>query len=117
MATLFKRVDTVFCYVKNLEKAKEWYAKVLGFPIRFENDYICCLNVSETSLTLIQAESQESFQPAKHAYFNFYVQNMEEAREHLLQHGVTVSEIFHEPDVDWLWFLDLDGNRLELCSF
>ncbi|WP_363321625.1 VOC family protein [Polycladomyces subterraneus] len=117
ISSLFQRVDTVFCYVQDLEQAKRWYQDVFGFSIRFENDDICSLNISETPLTLIQSPPGEPFQPARRAFFNFYVSDTEMARNHLLKHNVIVSEIFDDKDVKWMWFQDLDGNRIEICCF
>lgn len=114
MSTLFKRIDTVFLKVKDLDQAIEWYTKVLGFDLRWKVEGYAALNISETPLTLVQATGE--FSPIKESSFNFYVSDVNEAHEHLKKHGVQLGPI-ESNEVQWFWFSDSDGNRLEVCSF
>lgn len=116
MEQLFKRIDTVFLTVQNLNEAIEWYTGVLNFSLRWKHGNYAALNIGETPLTLRQAETAD-FKPLKEAFFNFYVENIELVYQHLLDNGVEVEEIKKEDDVQWFRFYDRDGNALEVCHF
>ncbi|WP_025029063.1 VOC family protein [Caldalkalibacillus mannanilyticus] len=118
MSILFKRIDTVFLRVKNFEEAINWYTNILGFELRWKEDVggYAALNISETPLTLVR-EDQEKFVPSASAHFNFYVENAEEAHQYLLKNDVEVGPIEKDGEVQWFWFKDPEGNRLEICSF
>ncbi|WP_078543065.1 VOC family protein [Litchfieldia alkalitelluris] len=116
MEQLFKRIDTVFLTVHNLNEAIEWYTGVLKFSLRWERGNYAALNIGETPLTLRQAETVD-FEPLKEAFFNFYVSDIEFVYQHLLDNGVKVEEIQKEDDVNWFRFYDRDGNALEVCHF
>ncbi len=119
MTALFKRIDTVFLKVMDLDQAINWYTKVLGFTLRWRMDEggYAALNISETPLTLVQVPRDTEFTPTTFSSFNFYVSDITEAHNHLKEHQVEVGEIEDGGDVKWFWFKDPDGNRLEVCYF
>ncbi len=38
MSALFKRIDTVFLEVTDMEKSIKWYTEVLGFSVRWHDE-------------------------------------------------------------------------------
>ncbi|QOR68766.1 VOC family protein [Cytobacillus suaedae] len=112
---MFKRIDTVFLEVSDIQQSIDWYTTILGFELRWQHGVYAALNVSETPLTLVQ--KNDDFQPNKKSLFNFYVSDVNEAHSHLVNNEVKVEDIQVEDDVSWFVFYDLDGNRLEVCHF
>jgi len=119
MSNIFKRIDTVFIRVKNLEKASEWYESIMGFKITWKDmsgGYVS-FAIGETALTLSRIPEGTELKVSEAPLFNFYVSNVNEAHEYLTEKGIEVSEITVDGDVSWFSFKDLDGNKLEVCSF
>ncbi|MEH7610295.1 VOC family protein [Gottfriedia acidiceleris] len=118
MSEHFKRIDTVCLQVTDFEKAVDWYCSVLGFTIRWNdpmNGY-AALNIGETPLTLVRKTNQVE-NPNTHMSFNFYTSNIEQAYNHLKEHGVELEQLNEDGTFKWFEFKDLEGNRLGVCSF
>lgn len=114
MPALFKRIDTIFFRVRNLDAAVAWYTETLGLTLRWQVEGYACLNLAETPLTLVEAA--DDFAPVAHATFNFYATDIEAVYSQLKEAGVAVDPaIANEPGVRFFGFSDLDGNRLEVC--
>ncbi|MGG4102882.1 GNAT family N-acetyltransferase [Paenibacillus lautus] len=116
-ASIFQHIDTVFVPTRNIKAAKEWYTGVLGGKIGWESEqgeYQCIL-FGQTSLTLFSTEEEKYFE-RKHAMFNFFVPNVEDAYRHLKEHNVRVDTI-QEYGATYFTFYDLDDNCLEICSY
>nr|MBO2471919.1 hypothetical protein [Bacillota bacterium] len=113
---MFRRIDTVFLRVRNLDDAVAWYTEKLGLALKWRQPGLACLGLGETPLTLLEAADE--FVPAEEPPFNFYAADIEEARRRLRDAGVEVDEeIQSDGTVRWFGFADLDGNRLEVCSW
>ncbi|MBO2518606.1 MULTISPECIES: VOC family protein [Limnochorda] len=111
---MFRRIDTVFVRVRNLDEAVAWYTQHLGLEVRWRHPGVACLNLGETPLTLLEAG--EAFHPVEEAPFNFYAPDIEAAYARLRAAGVPVDEqITDDGGVRWFGFRDPDGNRLEVC--
>ncbi len=116
---IFKRIDTVFVKVKNLEKASEWYETVMGFESTWKDiagGYVS-FAVGETALTLARVPEGEELKVSETPAFNFYASDVQEAHRYLVEKGVNTSEITIDADVKWFSFEDVEGNKLEVCSF
>lgn len=113
---MFKRVDTVFLPVRDLDRAIAWYTQTLGLTLRWRQANYAAINVGETALTLYQPEAE--FAPVTgHAPFNFYASDVDAAHRTLREHGATVEEIKRLTNFAWFDFNDPDGNRLGICWF
>lgn len=118
MGQMFRRVDTVFVQVADVDKATAWYAEVLGLTERFRRQDLACLGAGETSITLLGPGWWKNGRPGRTpAAFNFYVPDAEQAHRHLRDQGVTCGPVEMDGTSSWFWFDDPDGNRLEVCSF
>jgi catechol 2,3-dioxygenase-like lactoylglutathione lyase family enzyme len=116
MSQLFKRIDTVFLQVTDIEKSIKWYTDVLGFNVRWydqENGY-AAINIGETPLTLVRANEVSI---SSHCLFNFYSSDIQQAHAILLECGVEVGDLNTDEQVDWFEFKDPDGHVLGVCYF
>ena len=113
------RVDTLFIPVKDLGSALEWYSGTLGLTINWRNDEggYACIDGGNVPITLAQMPQDKEFVPFVNAPCNFFTEDVEAAHEQLKDMGVEVSEIDKLYEVQWFWFTDPDGNRLEVCSY
>ena len=110
---MFKRIDTVFVYVKNLRKAVAWYKKILKLDIGLDYPGYVSFKLGETYLTLIENINQVN---KEWQSFNFFVNDAKEVYAYLVKEKVKVTPIKHD-GVDYFSFFDLDGNQLGICSF
>jgi catechol 2,3-dioxygenase-like lactoylglutathione lyase family enzyme len=116
MSQLFKRIDTVFLEVTDMDRSIKWYTEVLGFNLRWyvqETGY-AAINIGETPLTLVKANEVK---PATYSPFNFYTPDINKAYEELKRNGVDVEEIVDYGDVLSFNFKDPDGHILGVCYF
>ncbi|MFC4559220.1 VOC family protein [Virgibacillus kekensis] len=116
MTKLFKRIDTVFLEVTDIEKSIEWYTDVLDLELRWfqkEGGY-AAIEIGETPLTLVRASEVK---PATHCQFNFFTNDIKAAHERLQENNVDVDEIVDYGDVLSFEFRDPDGNILGVCFF
>lgn len=117
MADLFKRIDTVFIKVSNIDKSLEWYKEVLELELRWRHGNYAAFDVSETALTIYQEDDTSAFDPINYSTFNFYVSDINEAHRHIKSKDVVIGDIQDGGDVQWFSFEDLDGNKLQACYF
>lgn len=116
------KINNVFIHVSNLEKSAEWYSKLLGVP--FHKDHIASpvYNIpitGETGLTLDDHTFDPGFtlSPSKHALFNFFVKDIDEAYKFIKNEGIpVVREIERIGDFAYFNIQDLDGNVLMICN-
>ncbi|MFD1739614.1 VOC family protein [Bacillus salitolerans] len=116
MSHLFKRIDTVFLEVSDMDESIKWYTDVLGFSLRWyqqEGGY-AAINIGETPLTLVRSKEVT---PSSHCPFNFYTSDIHKAHQELKSKGVQVEEIVDYGDVLSFNFKDLDGHTLGVCYF
>ena len=115
-ARLFKRIDTVFVPVRDLDAAVSWYTRALGLSLRWKQANYAALDAAQTALTLYQPEGE--LRPfTDHAPFNLYATDVQAAHRTLQAAGAQVEPIQVEPGVSFFDFRDPDGNRLGICSF
>ncbi|QFT87524.1 Glyoxalase-like domain protein [Bacillus sp. THAF10] len=113
---MFKRIDTVFLEVTNMEKSIRWYTEVLGFTVRWhdkENGY-AAMEVGETPITLVKAAEVT---PGKHCLLNFYAADIHGANHLLKERGVEVADVMDYGNVLSFEFKDPDGHILGVCYF
>ena len=82
---------TAVYYVEDIEKAKEWYASILGFPPYFDQPFYVGFNVAGYELGL-QPIEDVSFTRASQAAVYWGVDSCESALSDLLKKGATVNE-------------------------
>ncbi|VEU81176.1 VOC family protein [Haploplasma axanthum] len=110
---MFKRIDTTFIFVSDIKKSVKWYQEIMKLEIGLDYPGYVAFKLGETYLTLIENQDQIN---GKYASFNFYVEDAKKVHKYLKDNNVKVDELKHD-GVDYFSFYDLDGNRLEVCSF
>lgn len=116
MSELFKRIDTVFVKVTDIDQSIDWYVENLGFTVRWydkEGGY-AAIEVGETPITLVQ---DKEMIPAEHCLLNFYSNNLEEVHHQLKEKSVDTEAIEKYGAVSAFEFKDCDGNRFGVCYF
>lgn len=87
---MFLGLRTAVYHVSDIEQAKQWYAKILGFPPYFDEPFYVGFNVAGYELGLQPTEG-DSTQATGNAYWG--VESCETAFQKLLELGATA----HEP--------------------
>lgn len=112
MNNLFKKIDTVFVTVTEMESAVEWYSNCLGLKPIWQDQHISVMGTGgETPVTIIQQNTSEE----EHPLFNFLTDDIEKAHQHLREKGVKVDPITETDILKTFDFLDPEGNRLNVC--
>lgn len=119
MPTPFLRVDTLFIPVTDLEKSVDWYTQTLEFKLNWRNDEggYACIDGGVLPITLIKIPQDRDFVAFVNAPYNLFVTDIEEAHKYLTDKNIEASEIETLYNTSWFWFKDIDGNRLEVCSY
>jgi catechol 2,3-dioxygenase-like lactoylglutathione lyase family enzyme len=100
---LAKEILSVFVYVKDLEKSKQWYSEVLGLNFGgFDGN-----RTNQLGVGLVLFE-KENFSPCSESLFVIQTSNLEESYNKLKELRVEVSEINRE--INCFNLKDLDGN-------
>lgn len=108
----------VYVPVSDLEKAADWYKKILDFnmvykdslyyDVRTDNGIKIMLIPSEKNIT-----SQMQYSTGQQPAYGFCVNDFDAVREKLEANGVKIGEVFDYFGRS-LSFFDLDGNKIEI---
>jgi catechol 2,3-dioxygenase-like lactoylglutathione lyase family enzyme len=118
-------------YVDDLQRARTFYAQVLGLPLLFEDSRFCALDVATRHVLLIFARGASlegsslpnGFIPPHdgsgpvHVGFAVTRHELPKWEEHLKAHGVEIlSQVSWLKDARSVYFRDPDGHLLELLT-
>ena len=121
-------IDHVALNVKDIDKAVEFYTKVLGLKITQREpskpgiEYF--LDAGPSLIGIIQAKNFEQAHPfaneglgANHFSFRIHAKNFDAMIAHLEKNNVRI-EFAKKREKSWsLYFYDLDGNKLEITAW
>jgi catechol 2,3-dioxygenase-like lactoylglutathione lyase family enzyme len=102
-------------HVKDLAKAKRWYADVLGFEVVFDlPEQGWCELATPSKDAKLGLAADEAATGSNQAYCAFGVQDMAAAKATLVKHGVALEgDVVELPGlVKLLYFRDPEQNRL-----
>lgn len=102
-------------HVKDLAKAKRWYADVLGFEVVFDlAEQGWCELATPTKDAKLGLAADDTAAGSNQAYCAFGVKDMSAAKANLVRHGVTLEgDVVELPGlVKLLYFRDPEANRL-----
>ncbi len=119
---MFKGINTVTVYVKDLERAKKFYIEILGFELAYDvHPSLSFLKVASTHVYL-----EGGYDPVeitdKSARLSFFLEaegSVKEVFDTLKSKGVkTIQESPEQvgDDTWWFQFKDPDGNILEVSG-
>lgn len=91
---MFKKLRTVIYHVSDLEKAKEWYKKVMGKAPYFDESFYVGFNIdgSELGLDSDLAHTNEG----EHSVAYWQVDDIKDASNNLIANGEQIIEAIHE---------------------
>ncbi|MBI4481378.1 MAG: VOC family protein [Acidobacteria bacterium] len=119
-----QRLDHVGLYVRDLERAKEFYCGVLGLKLVARFGDLMLLNLADVNVALFHnpviapADPDILQSPLGKAHHAFLVSSddLRSAQRSLEKAGVPTHGPVDWGDHDGLYFLDPDGNLLELVT-
>jgi len=112
-------VGGVFFKSRNPRKLARWYSRCLGVPLSFPSGAVFSpAAMPKQSMTVwsVFPISAPNFKPSRSAFvINFIVDDVEAALEQVIAAGGTrVGKSREYPYGRFGWFLDPDGNKVEL---
>lgn len=118
---LISEVQGVFIPAKDIERAKEWYSRILGIPVASQrgkdHHYSLPVDGIETILDEMpywrknRLDGPPVYQtPA----FKLQTKNIHDAYRFMIEQGVHCST--EVEDDSWFVFQDLDGNLIMVCE-
>ncbi|RPF54307.1 VOC family protein [Aquisalibacillus elongatus] len=122
------KIGGIFIPVTDLEKSQKWYEQNLGVK-KFDEwqedgedhgvDYL--FQNDTTGLTLIKVDKPQATEftikgNRKNAYYNFEVDDIYDAFNHLKNNGVELTDIHDYGPMKGFDFFDLDGNPFSVIS-
>ncbi|MBI5032878.1 MAG: VOC family protein [Chloroflexi bacterium] len=110
------RLDCVFYYVSDLDRASHFYTTVLDFALD-SRDAVARFRVDGLLFELVPTDSHELLSGQGNARLTLEVKDIEIAVQSLRTKGVTVSDI-HQVSNGWLAEMkDPDGNEIVLWQY
>ena len=117
-AIRLKAINHITYNVKNKDLALEWYQDILGLkqiPKMVDSDHLYWLQLPSGAMVHIIENADAPSAPSHHTAFE--VDDLDAARDAVMEKGVDVTEIQTRNDGQRACYLnDLDGNRIELCT-
>ncbi|QTD42511.1 VOC family protein [Sporosarcina sp. Te-1] len=117
------KIGGIFIPVTNVEKSAEWYEKNLGVKKidSWEDGVGYYLPIGSTQLALVKVDSPQPTEFSikgnqKNSYYNFVVDDIENALKHLKHNGVVTTEIEDIGGMKFFDFFDLDGNPFSVVN-
>ena len=116
----FKYLNEVILYVSDMDRSVRFWRDIFGFDVTFPaglDDYTgqfwVVLDAKSCSLILHGGGGQQIGADA--ATISFWTEDINAARDHLLQHGVKVGEVRHPvPTSSVIDGFDPDGHRFSV---
>ncbi|MCD9022573.1 VOC family protein [Cohnella sp. NL03-T5] len=114
------KVGSIFVPVRDIEKAREWYCRLLGVPsdCQIMNGHLCPLPMEGTGIILDTMPMWGGKEPGgapniKTPAFLLLTSDLQASYEYVKENNVTlVTDIEHD---HWFVIKDPDGNLLMVC--
>ncbi|KFL30578.1 hypothetical protein JP75_13890 [Devosia riboflavina] len=116
---LISRIDTIFVPAVDTVAAAAWYERMFGMAEIFRSAGHIGLRIAgegarSTALTLIPVEQMRE---QHYVAFNFFAPDIEALHDALAEDGREVTPINKNGAMSWFDFVDIAGNRVNVCSF
>ncbi|MBI3077075.1 MAG: VOC family protein [Deltaproteobacteria bacterium] len=120
-----RHLDHFGLHVRDLARAERFYTEVLGMTVQARFGDQVLLRVNDTVLALFEKPELPPPDPAiiqnplgkGHHAFQVSAEDFEVARRRFREVGIPTHDPIDWGDHDCLYFLDPDGNLLELISY
>lgn len=117
--SLISRIDTIFVPAVDTAAAAAWYERMFGMTEIFRSAGHIGLRIEgeghrSTALTLIPVERMEE---QHYIAFNFFAPDIVALHDALTEDGREVTPINKNGAMSWFDFVDIAGNRVNVCSF
>ncbi len=113
-----KNINHITYNVKDKDAALKWYEEFLGLkqiPKMVNSDHLYWLQLPSGAMVHIIENPDAPSAPSHHTAFE--VDDIEAARDALIQKGIETTDIQTRNDGQRAFYLnDPDGNRIELCT-
>ncbi|MBS4219957.1 hypothetical protein KHA96_16720 [Bacillus sp. FJAT-49711] len=110
-------VGSIFIHVKDMNRAVNWYAKLLGLsvpPGPYDRVFSIKLN---NLILLLDANRSDHFQPSKLPLFSFPAENIDKTYEFLTNNNIDIQgDIERFPDISFLTIKDSEGNLIMIVQ-
>ncbi|MER2059478.1 MAG: VOC family protein [Niallia sp.] len=118
------KIGSIFIPVTDLEKASKWYEKNLGvkkIDVWEDGAGFYFPSGGSTQLALIEVDQRQTVEfvlqnNEKNPYFNFVVDNIEQAYKSLNRNKVQTTEIKESFGMKYFDFFDPDGNAFSVVD-
>lgn len=110
------RFDSVFYYTANLDRAVEFYTKVLGLQLT-SRDVVARFSIDGVLFELVPTTDPALLSGNGNARLVLAVDSIEAAAAHLETRGVKVSDIHRVENGRLAPFRDPDGNEIVLWQY
>lgn len=106
------RLETVFLWVREFKRMREFYHETLGLPIAFENPHFAELRAGHVSVAL--HGEREPHVRGNGWHMEFVVDNIDAVVSRLSRRGVSVDPVRDETFGRIASFRDPEGNEIGL---
>lgn len=110
-----KSVHFVFIPVRDMEKAVEFYSKLLDLPTH-PKPYGTLYNLPMKSPNIVLDSNQKDFTASSHPLFSFFAPDIVAAQTFIKKLDVEVGELNYFSDVSFFEFKDHHGNIITVVS-
>lgn len=106
-------VGSIFLHVKDMERAVQWYGKLLGMPVS-PGPYEKVYSIDLSNLTLLlDAHRADHFIPSELPLFSFPTDDIDKTYKSLIYNGIEIiGNIERFPDISFLTIKDSEGNLI-----
>ncbi|WP_281657703.1 VOC family protein [Halobacillus sp. Cin3] len=110
---MLERMDTFCLHVRHLSEARRWYERILNAQTAYQEEDYCVLTIGGGApLTLEEGEVKPGS-----SYPIFYTKDYEGMYMYLQEKEVKVGAKKEDEARQYFDFYDLDGNKLQVCSY
>ncbi|WP_199616199.1 VOC family protein [Paenibacillus alkalitolerans] len=116
MPTVINGKFSIQLYVRDLEKAADWYCKHLGFTMG-PHDYNDFVELHLNGRHVMHLLKDTNASPLRKPSFHLDTDDIHNAYLSLKEKGVTVSELVERSDHSGFQFTDVEGNMIGISHF
>ncbi len=113
------KIELIFVPVTDVDRAKSFYVDQVGFHADFDqqvNEELRFVQLTPpgSACSIAFGTGISDMEPGSQRGIQVVVPDADEARQHLIDHGVTASEVDEQPWGRFVFFADPDGNAWTL---